>query len=163
MLIITIAVLIHIIIAQDCGINPPQNSTDCSIRHYDAQYCCYIYKDSFKTCKLVDANKYNDNPNLFYYNETVFNMKCDMTIDTRVGSPCGVDKPTQFTECNEYSTNTNKCCYYQTNSLTTCFWLGETFTSQTVTLPTETGNIICEAGFLRMNIFIMLYVLIFMY
>jgi hypothetical protein len=152
------------ILTQDCGVSPPKTVKDCSIRTYNSNKCCFLSNNDNKLCKLIDMPTYEYNPYQYNLNNTIYNMICSDPMETEYpGGFCGIPNPSNYTNCTNYSTTTNKCCYYNSTSLSACFLLGENYTAQIISLISESinANITCCSENVKGVYYILILLLIF--
>jgi hypothetical protein len=121
--------------------------------------CCFLKNVTDITgetnlCYLVDNySKYtNDEDQIYYLNGVEFEIDCDTdSSDKATGQLCGIESPSNFTDCTKYSISGNSCCFYKnflTNS-TSCFWLGRFTNIINVINNSSNCNVTCSATKLR--------------
>ena len=82
-------------------------------------------------------------------------MICLHSTIKNFGDPCGKDKPSNISDCVNYSEINNKCCYY--NITSQCFWLGEDFSKQIVQFNT---TINCASSYIKSVLNILILILL---
>lgn len=133
--ILTIFLLFHLAFPQNCGLNPPEDESDCFNRIIsEGSSCCLIWTNTQKLCNLIPKSQITANITEVYINNTYYNLKCNVnTIDGEVGTKCGSLNPVKVNDCFDNSTDTNNCCFYSYEDTKMCFWLGTNFSNQVVT------------------------------
>ena len=110
-----------------CGVLNPSKQDDCTNSSDTFNYCCYLTSASSTGgfCQPISPTKFQVSMKTWTVNGTSYGIECGIE-EGKMGTPCGVVDPKNYTDCTKYSTTSNSCCYYNNPSLAVnyCFWIG---------------------------------------
>lgn len=136
------------ILANQCGVYPPYNSSYCfNYNKTENSHCCYVYNEEVSFCMLMD--QINDSVSI---NGTQYKVECNTENDLPlIGSFCGdpVSKPMDVNDCSKYSNKSSPCCLYNNSytGVTGCFVLGELTSTSLITYDKEL--IFCQEDYIK--------------
>lgn len=125
------------IVAHECGIYPPHNSSYCFNYNTDEKRnCCYVYNEEESFCLLLEPEKTKTEIEI---NSNKYKVECNTLKNiSLLGYPCGLPNPKDISDCSDQSLS-SPCCLYNNSytGVTGCFYLGELTSTTLITYDKE--------------------------